>query len=144
MSTQLFRLRLKAWGDAATGQLQALARQTCQEMAEQVHEATPLDIGFLRGSWQPSIKNKFEAAAATDNPSVAIAAALEIAGQVVPGDTFVMTNNAAYAKRLEFGFVGEDRLGRTYDQAGRFYVTATVKRWREIVRAVAASLGMAR
>jgi hypothetical protein len=56
------------------------------------------------------------------------------------GDVFHMRNNAAYARRLEYGFVGPDSLGRVYNQAGRYYVSDTIKRWPLIVAAVAKDL----
>lgn len=31
--------------------------------------------------------------------------------------------NVPYAARIEFGFVGADKLGRNYNQAGKFYFT---------------------
>ena len=49
------------------------------------------------------------------------------------GLVFWMTNNAAYARRIEYGFVGEDSLGREYNQKGRFFVRKNIKRAKQIV-----------
>ena len=35
----------------------------------------------------------------------------------------VLGTNVPYARRVEFGFVGQDKLGRNYDQKGRYYFT---------------------
>jgi HK97 gp10 family phage protein len=48
------------------------------------------------------------------------------------GDTFWMTNNASYARFVEFG---------TSKMAGRFFVTDTVAQWKSVVAAVAKRLG---
>lgn len=141
------RISLKAWEGWAQEKLDALARQTVYEMAETVVELTPVDVGFLRGSWQPSIGATGKVKdGAGDDPSGA-AAMVEIAAivsQMEAGDRFHMLNNAAYAMRMEFGFTGEDALGRYYDQPGRFFVADTVARWRSTVSRVALELGMVR
>ena len=141
------RLSLAEWEGWAKEKLDALARQTSFAMAEKVVELTPVDVGFLRGSWQPSLgetgKLKDEGA---DDPSGA-AAFVEIAAivaQMEAGDRFHMLNNAAYAMRLELGFTGEDALGRYYDQPGRFFVSDTVASWKSTVSRVALELGMVR
>ena len=41
---------------------------------------------------------------------------------------------ANYAHRLNYGFVGEDKLGRNYNQAGAHFVEAAIAEWPNIVR----------
>jgi phage gpG-like protein len=56
--------------------------------------------------------------------------------------TWEVFTNVEYARRQEFGFVGTDRLGRTYNQPGRYYMTiamdtakdAFTKRVRDAIR----------
>ncbi|CAB4180576.1 hypothetical protein UFOVP1040_80 [uncultured Caudovirales phage] len=130
----------KKWADA---KFEALVRQSIQEMCRTVVVATPVDTGFLRGSWQPSIGDPAAAKGSLDESgSKALADVAVIVTSLKPGDRFQMWNNAAYARRLEYGFVGEDSLGRHYDQKGRFYVTDSVKRWPQIVAKMAADLGI--
>ena len=40
---------------------------------------------------------------------------------------------AAYARRMNFGFVGADSLGRAYNQQGNHFVERAVAMWPEIV-----------
>ena len=47
---------------------------------------------------------------------------------------------AAYARRLEFGFVGADSLGRVYNQQGNHFVSGAIADWPEIVRKAAAEI----
>lgn len=41
---------------------------------------------------------------------------------------------AAYARRMEFGFVGADSLGRVYNQEGSHFVTGAIAEWANIVK----------
>lgn len=139
--TQTFRANIDKWHAATNEKIEAFARQVCAEMGEQVVTETPHDTGFLRGSWQPSIGEP-KSGEATNDPSgkMAISAAALVAADVKLGDKFYMANNAVYAKRVEYGFVGEDSLGRKYNQAGRFYVADTVARFKSVCRKVARDL----
>lgn len=139
-----FTARLGAWAAKVDDGLAALARQVCQETSVRVVTATPVDTGFLRGSWQPSIGGLAQAESSVADPGGAKAQAdiaLTCTGLKI-GDTYYMVNNASYARRLEYGFVGEDALGRTYNQTGRFYVRDAVAKFEQIVDSVAADLGL--
>jgi hypothetical protein len=138
---QTFNASIDKWlGTVKTG-LPALARQSIQTIAFNVVVDTPVLTGFLRGSWQPSIgANEPPLKPETDtDPQGALAMAeisLKIAGMPV-GGKYWMINGAAYAMRIEYGFVGEDSLGRYYNQKGRYFVTRNVARWPEVVAAEA-------
>ena len=70
--------------------------------------------------------------AATDQPDQVE----PVAGRVPPpeeavmrlriGDKLIVLNPVVYARRVEFGFVGEDSRGRYFSQAGRGMVQQTV------------------
>lgn len=133
-----FEAALSAWYDKVEGQIDALARQSCQETASEVVKATPVDTGFLRANWQPSIGDMKVTEPKIGGSGADIAL---VCSGLKAGDTFHMMNNVAYAKRLEYGFEGKDSLGREYHQAGRYYVRDTVARWPQIVETVAKGLG---
>ena len=59
------------------------------------------------------------------------------------GDKISYVYHATYARRLNLGFVGYDRLGRYYNQAGRFWIEQVGARYRSIMRAAASRLKMA-
>lgn len=143
MAATQFRLSLDAWAQKTTAQLGALARVATQDLAERVIDATPVDTGFLVGNWQPSLNapvlNLNENA--TGN-AYAQSALVGVIPSFKAGDTFFYTNAAAYARRIEFGFVGEDSLGRVYNQAGRYMVTKAVAAWDSIVASAASKIGL--
>jgi hypothetical protein len=41
---------------------------------------------------------------------------------------------AAYSRRLNYGFAGEDSLGRTYNQSGYGFAEAAAAKWPQIVQ----------
>lgn len=56
------------------------------------------------------------------------------------GDTAWLGYRAVYAHRQNSGFVGEDSLGRTYNQTGRHFVEHAIARWPYIVDGAAAKV----
>lgn len=139
---QIFQKSLASWAKKAGAKLDALARQSIQELVAEVVQTTPVDTGFLRGSWQPSVNSADISTPGKDDAGGVRAQVLTgiVVKQMKPGDTFFCVNNAAYAMRIEYGFVGTDSLGRNYNQAGRFFVKRAMRRWPSIVKRTAASL----
>lgn len=139
-----FRASLEKWAKDFSLDMDALARQTSMEMSSRVVRATPVDLGFLRSSWQPVIgnfsggpKRSPKDGPAGPDPTPAIGLKIE---EMKAGDHYRLINNAAYAMRIEFGFVGQDSLGRNYNQRGQFFVTRSVKTWALVVAKVAKEL----
>lgn len=54
--------------------------------------------------------------------------------QMEPGDTARIGWAAAHAMRQHEGFVGEDSLGRSYDQQGKHWIDKTATQWPAIVK----------
>ena len=134
MSAKVFRAKIAGWKNATKAQIEGIARQTCLEMAERVVRATPVDTGFLRGSWQPALNEVKNDPGEPDPAGAQTIAEVAVVGNAVkPGDRFYMTNNASYARFVEYG---------TSKMAGRFYVQGTVKQWQKVVAQVAAELGV--
>lgn len=133
--SQKLRAQIDAWVQKAPQKLDGFARQICFEMAERVVDKTPVDTGFLRGSWQPSIGSpSLDHAGKSDKAGAAAQAAVAlVVPQIKAGDRFYMMNNAAYARHVEYG---------TSKMAGRYYVSDTVKNWPSVVQQVASELGL--
>lgn len=141
---QDFKKSLAKWADKAGDQLEALARQATLRTAEIVVTATPVDTGFLRGMWQPSIgepiKATFKAPATASKEANGAAAAAAVASRVSitikdfkGGVRFYFTNGTQYARAQEYG---------DGNREGRFFVQSGVKRWKITVAEVAAELGI--
>lgn len=54
-------------------------------------------------------------------------------GTIEPGTIQTFSWQTPYAARIEYGFVGTDEAGRTYNQAGRFFVSTHAQRFSEFV-----------
>lgn len=106
-----------------------------------LRNTTPIDTGFLRSSLTlgkngnvPSGPNAEYGSVQNDVQALGVIETLKL------GDRVTMVYNATYARRLEYGFTGYDSLGRFYDQAGRFWITAAGKKYVSIMRAAASRL----
>jgi hypothetical protein len=129
MTARTFRASIRNFEKLTEDKLDAIARQTSLEMASRVVTSTPVDTGFLRGSWQPSIGEPAGAKAGVTDKSgaAAMAQVALVITQMKAGDRFYMINNTSYALYVERG---------TSKFAGRFYVADNVKQWPVVVSAV--------
>ena len=86
---------------------------------------TPKDLGFLIGSFQSSLNGS---TALTGEESYVL-----VAGRMKAGDIAQFGWGADYAARQNYGFVGEDSLGRTYNQQGKHFLEGATMQWQTIV-----------
>jgi hypothetical protein len=143
MDSGIFRKTLGRWAEKVDHGLDGLARVSCQDLAEAVIDGTRIDTGFLVGNWQPSLNAPVLMQTPDLGPGAAGSKLGVVISQIKAGDHFFYVNNAAYAMRMEYGFVGTDALGRTYNQAGDHNVTINIQRWPRIVDGAARKLGIA-
>lgn len=139
-NTDEFRAVVGKWAKKTVPeQLLGVARIAIQDTAEEVINLTNVDTGFLVGNWQPSFEAPILAIdeAGTGNGYAASKVGL-IISDLKLGDTFFMTNNAVYARRINYGFVGKDSLGRYYNQAGTHMIETAVGNWPSVVERAAA------
>ncbi len=139
MSTEglSFAAQVSEWAKAELEREEAVFQTAAQEVANEVRVPVaeggrmPVDLGNLRRSLMASI---------SDMPTIQEGKTefqdsgieLVIAGSQL-GDTVHLGFQAAYAARMNYGFVGTDSLGRTYNQAGFGFVDAVAQRWPQIV-----------
>lgn len=133
MGSASLKRQIDAFAKKSQDRLDALARQSVQALAGKVLVDTPLDTGFLRGSWQPSIGDPDISHKAEPDPTGAnIEAKLAtIAPQIKGGVKFWMMNNAAYARYVHDG---------TEKMPARPWIKNAVASWPAIVREVIADL----
>jgi hypothetical protein len=153
---QTFTADVQAFTLQAKARLQAVFRQSIQEVCFRVVYTSPVLTGFLRASWQPGIgapppmpndqgragvRVSYEDSG-VQIPISATSSVLTLAlANLKPGLPFYYVNNARYARRIENGFVGVDSLGRHVNQRGRFTVRDAVSQWHRIVGEQVALLG---
>jgi hypothetical protein len=121
-----FTSDVSKWCNEAKGLASDVFQAIAFDAVMRVQELTPVKTGFLRSNWTAIRKGDAEPVAGrVSPPGVAIADA-EV------GDVILIINPVAYARRIEFGFVGEDSLGRYYNQQGRHMMTQTMTEMPEI------------
>lgn len=116
--------------------LDAVVQQSTHDVAQaaQLPKAKggrlPVVTSFLRNSFSSTLMG---GTALTGPDSYVL-----VAGQMKAGDVASFGWTAEYGRRVNFGFVGEDKLGRTYNQQGAHFLEGAVDQWGAIVRAVVA------
>lgn len=106
-----------------------------------LRDTTPIDTGYLRSSLTLGVNGNIPAGPNAEYGSVYNdGRALSVIGGLKLGDRVTMVYNATYARRLEYGFTGYDSLGRYYNQAGRFWITAAGAKYPSIMRRAATRL----
>jgi hypothetical protein len=124
---------LDAWTKKTQQRIDAVLKDATQTVVAvaQVTKAKggrmPVDTGNLRGSLQSSIAGG--ASGEGEASHVLVAASMK------GGDLATFTWTAEYARRINNGFTGPDKLGRTYSQVGAHFVEGAVDQWPAIVRA---------
>lgn len=136
--TQKFTLQIGRWVQKVKGKTKRFATEFIQDLNEAVVEATPVYTGFLRGSWHASLNGPPSGEGAPDKGgSFTVSQVNLVAASLQLGDIFYMLNGAKYAARVEYGFVGQDSLGRNYNQPPHSFVRATIDRAQSIGDAAA-------
>jgi hypothetical protein len=109
------------WTEKAKGNALAVARLTIQKMNDEIVITTPVDTGYLRNSYFAAVNQLPTGQGGSGTVAInAVVAGLQL------GDIYYLGNVAAYARRVEYGFVGLDSLGRRYAQKGRFWMARVV------------------
>lgn len=127
-----------AWAKETEQRMTAVWRQSIDDLAD--HMNTTRDNGGrlpkLTGNLMRSLLASTSAMPATGEPDAKYSG--QDVGLVTAGlqldQTVWLGYQAIYARRLNYGFVGEDSLGRTYNQAGAHFVEAAIADWPNIVR----------
>lgn len=94
------------------------------------------ELPHLTGNLMRSLLASTSAMPATGEPDAKYSG--QDVGLVTAGlqldQTVWLGYQAIYARRLNYGFVGEDSLGRNYNQAGAHFVEGAIADWPNIVR----------
>ena len=91
-----FELDIAKWTGENNDRAKLFVVMFCVNLIRYIQNKTPVLTGRLRASIQ------------TTTPL----------GDWEPGQDITIGTNVDYARRIEYGFVGKDKLGRLYDQKG--------------------------
>lgn len=133
-----FSAQLDQWANQTSRDLELIFKESAQELFTKAQTPVaqggnmPVDTGFLRNSFVAGLNGS----TSLTGPDAYVAA---IAGAKL-GDVVFGGWTAKYAARIEFGFSGQDSLGRTYNQDGRGFVRKAAMEWQQIVQRNAAKV----
>ena len=132
MATSVFKLaNLSEWAMATVERIDAIAATSTEKLVRLAQTPRgkggnmPVVTGTLRGSLRSSLTGSTGMVGATSFTLVA--------GSMVAGDIAEFSWHAEYAARVNWGFVGTDSLGRTYNQSGALFVEKALTQWARIV-----------
>lgn len=140
-----FTAQINAWTRKSNQRIEVVFKQSAQEVVNEANRPVaqggnlPFDTGFLHASMQTSINSAPSGDVSESRSASQMQAELTLnLANLQIGDTLWAVWGANYARRLHYGFSGQDSLGRNYDQKGFFWVTKAAQQWQSIVRRVAA------
>ena len=126
-----------AWARETKARLDAVFRNSVQGLADEMRKTGPNggDVPVDTGNLVRSLVAVKGGLPPRGGPNVTYSA--QDIGPVLldvkAGDTVSLAWQAIYAHRQNYGFVGEDSLGRTYNQAGRGFLERAAAKWPQIV-----------
>lgn len=131
-----FELAMRGAIGQTKEQIEEVITLSLLEFVSRIKIRTPVDTGRLRANWQFGVGS-----APRGVLELGVDAKLTaIGGGAGAGRVYFVVNNLPYARRIEFGFIGPDSLGRNYQQAGRKMVALTVMEWPQIVASAVAAV----
>jgi len=149
MATLNFAAQVSQEVGQVKAELEAVFRESAQRVLEEMNTPipqggnVPVDTGFLWHSLQAST-TAMPQMTATGAKSASYSfdsgpVVLTIAGATL-GDAIYAGYTAVYARRMNYGFTGQDAAGRSFSQSGHLFVEKAAQRWPAIVAEVEAEL----
>ena len=123
------------WGEKAKRNAMLIVRKSIEDVTELAQTSDdfggrmPVDNGDLRNSFTAGLNGSTVLSGGVEYSAELLGTAVT---NLKAGDSFNAGWTAAYALRMEKGFVGDDRLGRTYNQAGNFFMASALAEWQAI------------
>ena len=121
-----FVISVTAFVERAKAKADLALRATAYDALQRVKQLTPVNTGYLRANWQVSIKGNTMPVGEQGN--------LTVLATLRMGDKVIISNPVRYAARIEYGFVGADKLGRIYNQTGVGMMTQTIAELPQIAQ----------
>lgn len=131
-----------AWAKKAREAIEAVHKRSIEMLADEMKRTKanggnlPVDTGNLE---KGLVASQDAMPKTTNEPSIG----MDIGAFTVTMDSSKPTwlgFTPKYARRMNYGFVGADKLGRVYNQEGNYFVERAVAMWPQIVDAAAADV----
>lgn len=136
MTTSLnFGAMVEGWCRGIPERIEAVRNTAIDKLADEMARTrgqggrVPFDTGNLARSIQAST-SEMPKTAEGPFPGGSIGA---VTATLSSDQDIWIGYQAAYARRMNYGFVGADSLGRVYNQAGNYFVEGAILQWRSLV-----------
>ena len=132
----MFSRAIKNWSKKTKVDLTKVRRRAIVKLGEEMARTIPQGgkVPFLTGNLSRSLL-------ASTNASISSGSNVGIVAATLADNQPVwMGYQAAYARRMNYGFIGADSLGRVYNQQGYYFVDGAIGKWKEIVKEAAEEL----
>lgn len=137
-----FSATVGAWASKTPQRITAVRRRAIELLAEEMTRTkpqggrVPVDTGELSRSLlgDKSAMPKISEGPSRGSNIGVITATLRADEPLWIGYT------KAYARRMNYGFVGADSLGRVYNQDGNYFVEGAAQQWSEFVKKAATEI----
>ncbi len=142
MATRSFAAQLKGIADKTKTQMKDVLGASVEDVMKIAQTPVenggrmPVKDGYLVNSVVSELNGEIVGPASTESDKGGAQSTANIAlvvTDIEPGDTARFGWTAEYARRMEMGFVGEDSLGRTFNQEGKHFVEGAAAQWPQIV-----------
>ena len=124
--------------NAQKAKMREIALESIQDLCAEAQR--PKADGGRMPVVEGTLRNSFEARLNGGGAQTGALAYVAVLANLKLGDRFRARWTAAYARRVNSGFVGEDVLGRTFNQQGAFFLEGAGEQWPAIVKRNAAKV----
>jgi len=123
--------QMRGWTEKQKQNVSAIVKQSIQDVSREAQRTK------AKGGRMPvntsTLRNRYSAGLDGATTVIGPAAYEAVIAQMDMGQTFKAEWTVSYAMRMEYGFVGQDILGRTYNQPGNFFMGTALAQWQAIV-----------
>lgn len=137
-----FSAAVGSWASQSKQRISAVHRRSVELLGDEMSKTRPQGgrVPFQMGNLARSLLASTSGMPRTaDGPFPGSNVGL-IAARLRPEQKVWLGYQAAYARRVNNGFVGADRLGRVYNQQGAYFVEGAIMSWPQIVAKAVAEL----
>jgi hypothetical protein len=142
MANRSFAASIEAFAEKTEAQMQAVMSESIQDAMDIMQTPVanggrmPVDDGHLINSVVTELNGSQigRASEAADKGGASSTANIALlVTQMKIGDVARIGWSAAHAMRQHEGFVGEDALGRSFNQEGKFWIDGAAAQWPQII-----------
>lgn len=130
-----FTVTLDNWTKASEKRVEAVYRRSVELLAEEMTNTKPNGgrVPFLTGNLARSLLASTVGMPKTSDKQFSGHNVGLITANLAPNQSVYLGYQAIYARRLNYGYVGADVLGRVFNQSGNYFVEGALQDWQKIV-----------